>query len=79
MNTTERNGSGALQATRLQERTDALVGRTQGLLREKIQVVVSNIYFFSLLLGEMIQFDDHIFPMGWFNHHLGIVGFLFGW
>ena len=22
----------------------------------------------SSLLGEMIQFDDHIFQMGWFNH-----------
>ena len=21
-------------------------------------------------LGEMIQFDDHIFQMGWFNHQL---------
>ena len=24
----------------------------------------------STLLGEMIQFDDHIFQMGWFNHQL---------
>ena len=23
---------------------------------------------FSPLLGEMIQFDDHIFQLGWFNH-----------
>ena len=23
------------------------------------------------LLREMIQFDDHIFEMGWFNHQLG--------
>ena len=23
---------------------------------------------FSSLPGEMIQFDEHIFPMGWFNH-----------
>ncbi len=23
-------------------------------------------------LGEMIQFDDHIFQMGWFNHQLDI-------
>ena len=28
-------------------------------------------YFsFSPLLGEMIQFDEHIFQMGWFNHQL---------
>ena len=22
------------------------------------------------ILGNMIQFDDHIFQMGWFNHQL---------
>ena len=28
-------------------------------------------YFsFSPLPGEMIQFDEHVFQMGWFNHHL---------
>ena len=32
-------------------------------------MVVSNI-FFSPLPGEMIQFDEHIFQMGWFNHQL---------
>ena len=26
---------------------------------------------FTLILGEMIQLDEHIFQMGWFNHHLG--------
>ena len=25
---------------------------------------------FSPLLGEMIQFDKHIFQMGWFHHQL---------
>ena len=25
------------------------------------------------LFGEMIQFDEHIFQMGWFNHQLGMV------
>ena len=25
---------------------------------------------FSPLPGEMIQFDEHIFQMGWFNHQL---------
>ena len=25
---------------------------------------------FTPKIGEMIQFDDHIFQMGWFNHHL---------
>ena len=27
-------------------------------------VVVSNIFIFTLILGEMIQFDDHIFQLG---------------
>ena len=26
---------------------------------------------FSPLLGEMIQFNEHIFQMGWFNHQPG--------
>ena len=33
------------------------------------------IFFFSPLLGEMIQFDDHIFQMGW-NHQLANMFFL---
>ena len=36
-------------------------------------VVVSNIFVFSpRTLGEMIQFDEHIFQMGWFNHQLEV-------
>ena len=33
---------------------------------------------FSPLSGEMIQFDEHIFQMGWFDHQLAIhvVGFM---
>ena len=27
-----------------------------------------NYFLFSPLPGEMIQFDEHIFQMGWFNH-----------
>ena len=27
-------------------------------------------FYFYPLLGEMIQFDEHIFQMGWFNHQL---------
>ena len=27
-------------------------------------------FLFSPLLGEMIQFDEHIFQMGWFNYQL---------
>ena len=27
-------------------------------------------FLFSSLFGEMIQFDEHIFQMGWFNHQL---------
>ncbi len=26
--------------------------------------------FFTLTVREMIQFDEHIFQMGWFNHQL---------
>ena len=33
-------------------------------------VVVSNIFLCLPLFGEMIQFDFHIFQMGWFNHQL---------
>ena len=31
-------------------------------------------HFFSFLslFGEMLQFDEHIFQMGWFNHQLGM-------
>ena len=31
-------------------------------------------FLFSPLPGEMIQFDEHIFQMGWFNHQLGLRG-----
>ena len=31
----------------------------------------SNIFYFHPYLGEMIQFDEHIFWMGWFNHQPG--------
>ena len=27
-------------------------------------------FSFTRICGEMIQFDDHIFKMGWFNHLL---------
>ena len=30
--------------------------------------------FFTLIFGEMIQFDEHIFQMGWFDHQLVVVG-----
>ena len=33
------------------------------------QRVVSKIFLFSPLFGEMIQIDEHIFPTGW-NHQL---------
>ena len=29
-------------------------------------------FLFSPLPGEMIQFDEHIFQRGWFNHHLAL-------
>ena len=33
-------------------------------------VVLSNIFYSHPICGEMIQFDEHIFQMGWFNHQL---------
>ena len=33
-------------------------------------VVATQIFLFLPLPGEMIQFDEHIFQMGWFNHQL---------
>ena len=36
-------------------------------------MVVSCFFFlimFTPKIGEMIQFDEHIFQMGWFNHQL---------
>ena len=45
----------------------------RGFNRIDYQVVVSNIFFmFTPTNWERIQFDDHIFQMGWFNHQLGI-------
>ena len=32
-------------------------------------------FFFHPFKLDMIQFDDHIFQMGWFNHHL-VVGYI---
>ena len=32
--------------------------------------MVSNIFLCLPLLGEMIQSDEHLFQMGWFNHQL---------
>ena len=44
--------------------------------------MVSNMFFmFTPILGEMIQFDEHIFQLGW-NHQLPVVRFfmsLFFW
>ena len=33
-------------------------------------VVVANMLFFAEIPGEMIQFDEHMFETGWFNHQL---------
>ena len=42
-------------------------------------VVSKKLFFFSPLLGEMIQFDEHIFPMGWFNHQLVSYRIILAW
>jgi len=36
----------------------------------KKRTVVSKFVDFHPLPGEMIQFEEHIFQMGWFNHQL---------
>ena len=35
-----------------------------------IPVVTDIVYFHPETWGFMIQFDEHIFQMGWFNHRL---------
>ena len=35
-------------------------------------MVVSKIFYFHPKNWQMIQFDEHIFQMGWFNHQLDI-------
>ena len=41
--------------------------------RENCWVVATQRFFFIFTRnpGEMIQFDEHIFQLGWFNHQLG--------
>ena len=36
-------------------------------------VVLSNIFYFHPTWGFMIQFDEHIFQMGWFNHQFDAI------
>jgi len=38
-------------------------------------VATQTFFIFTPNLGEMIQFDEHIFQMGWFNHQLVFVAF----
>ena len=33
------------------------------------------LFIFTPNPGEMIQFDEHIFQLGWFNHQLDIILF----
>ena len=35
-------------------------------------VATQILFIFTPILGEMIQFDEHIFRMGWFNHQLDL-------
>ena len=41
-------------------------------------VAAQPFFIFKPKIGEMIQFDEHIFQMGW-NHQLVLVGWLVGW
>ena len=36
----------------------------------RVSLSLTSFFQISPLLGEMIQFDEHIFQMGWFNHQL---------
>ena len=38
-----------------------------------------NYFFFTPNLGDMIQYDDHIIQMGWFNHQLERCLFCWKW
>ena len=44
-----------------------------GLLQQFLGGGNSNVFLFSPLPGEIIQFDEHLFQMGWFNHQLEFV------
>ena len=50
-------------------------GISYGMLYNINWVVVSNILYFHPEPWGMIQFDEHIFQMGWFNHQL-VPGYL---
>ena len=52
----------------------SILGHPLGLVLGYLKIVYLGgfTYFFLFLPGEMIQFDEHIFQMGWFNHHLDI-------
>ena len=49
-----------------------LVGWTVGgcYTKNKPRWWFQTFFIFTLVPGEMIQFDEHIFQMGWFNHQL---------
>ena len=59
---------------------EALTGLTSSLLRKNWHI--SKVCFGGLLLWDshipykmygIFQFDEHIFQMGWFNHHLDLL------
>ena len=37
-------------------------------------VATQRFFMFTPKIGEIIQFDDRIFQMGWFNHQLALLG-----
>ena len=56
----------------------SFVIKIMGYLVSRVMMIMFHFFFvFSLLIfGEMIQFDDHIFQTGWFNHQLDIACYL---
>ena len=41
---------------------------------EKMQAGGGVVFIFTPKIGEMIQFDEHIFQRAWFNHQLASTG-----
>ena len=41
-------------------------------LNEDLIAILGGVFnhFFKTIPGKMIQFDEHMFQMGWFNHQL---------
>ena len=50
-----------------------LIGKNQGYIFFLGGGNLSMFYVYPEIRGEMIQFDEHIFQMGWFNHQRSVI------